>query len=112
MRRGFSLTGVLALCLFFFVLFIALSNALTMNRQRMVTEKLKQAAMWMSVSGADLAQARLSKGQMKAGQTLTSPDFQEGSFKVVTRATGGGVQVESTGYAGGQSYLAKRTVRR
>ena len=32
MRRGFSLPGVMALCLFTFALFLALSQALEMNR--------------------------------------------------------------------------------
>lgn len=111
MRRGFSLTGVMALCLFFFVMFVTLSDALSQNRQRMATEKLRQAAVWMSISGADVAQARLSKGQLKPGSPLVSPRYAQGQFKVVTRRAGSSVLLESTGTAGNQSHTTRRKVR-
>jgi hypothetical protein len=111
MRRGFSLPAVLAICLFFFATFVALSHALSLNRQRTAQARHQQAAIWLSVSGADLAQARLAKGELKAGETLTSPQFQQGSFQVITRNSGGGVLLESTGTAGGQTHVIRRTVR-
>jgi type II secretory pathway component PulK len=110
MQRGFSLPGVLALCLFLSVLFVTLHSALSLNRQRLAQQKFQQSAIWLSVSGADLAQARLAKGQLKVGETLVSPQFKEGSFKVTSRRSGSAVQVESVGLAGGQTYTTKRMV--
>ena len=108
MRRGFSLTGVMALCLFLFTLFVTLHGALAMNRQRMATRKLRQAAQWLAISGADLAQSRLAQGEMKSGQTIRSPQFREGRFEVSAVRAGGRVRLKSTGFAGEQVYTVER----
>jgi type II secretory pathway component PulK len=110
MQRGFSLPGVLALCLFFSVLFVTLHSALAFNRQRLAQQKFQQAAVWLAVSGADLVQARLNNGQMKVGESLTSPQFQEGSFAVSSSVSGSAVEVTSVGEAGGQKHTIRRRV--
>lgn len=103
MRRGFSLPGVMALCLFTFVLFLALSQALAMNRHRLAVAKHREAAVWLAVSGADWAQA--AKGQLKSGQSFRSPDFQQGYFEVRMEPNGA---IVSKGVAAGQSHTVNR----
>lgn len=109
MRRGFSLSGVMALTLFLFVMFAALHSALHMNRQRLATVKHRHAAQWLAVSGADLARARLLKGDMKVGETIRSPQFPQGRFEVSSRQNGAGVLLVSRGISAGQT--AERQVR-
>ena len=105
MRRGFSLPGVMALCLFTFALFLALSQALEMNRHRLAVAKHREAAVWLAVSGADWAQTQVAKGQLKSGQTFRSPDFQQGHFEVRLGPNGA---VVSKGVAANQSHTINR----
>jgi type II secretory pathway component PulK len=109
-RRGISLTGVLALTLFFFVLFAALSHALRMNRHRLSQEKHRQAAVWLSVSGADWAENEFAKGRFRAGDTFRSPDFQQGRFELSFKSSGGLVLVICEGIAANQNYTTERKV--
>ena len=110
MRRGFSLPGVMALVLLFFVLFIALQSALRDNRHRLSREKHIQAAVWLAISGADVAEARLAKGSLRAGEGLDSPAFQQGSFTVQTERQGSKIRIQSTGVAAHERYLITRMV--
>jgi hypothetical protein len=109
-RKGFSLPGVMAISLLLFVLFIGLQNSLRGNRHRISREKHQQAAVWLAISGADVAQARLAKGSLKAGQDLKSPSFQQGRFTVTTKKRGSKTLIESTGIAARERYLVTRTV--
>ncbi|MCA9775681.1 MAG: hypothetical protein KC800_03160 [Candidatus Eremiobacteraeota bacterium] len=105
MRRGFSLPGVMALCLFTFALFLALNQALRMNRHRLSIAKHREAAVWLAVSGVDWAQAEIAKGQLKPGQNFRSPDFQQGHFEVRMGPNGA---IVSKGVAAGQSHTINR----
>jgi type II secretory pathway component PulK len=109
-RRGFSLPGILALTLLFFVLFSALSHALRTNRHRLSQAKHQQAAIWLSVSGADWAEAQIAQGRFRTGDTYRSPDFQQGRFELTFQRGGGQISVVSRGIAANQNYTTERKV--
>ncbi len=108
MRRGFSLPGVMAITLLFFVLFLTFQRGLDSSRRRLMNHKYQQSAFWLATSGADVVEARLRKGSMRVGEALISPSFRNGSFQVRTSLGPGGILILSTGNAGGQKYTFER----
>ena len=109
-RRGFSLPGILALTLLLFALFSALSHALRTDRNRLSQAKHQQAAVWLSVSGADWAEKQIAEGRFQAGDTFRSPDFQQGRFELSFQSDGGQILIVSHGVAAKQNHTVRRKV--
>lgn len=108
--RGVNLPLVLAINLLLFFLFIILQNNLRQSHYRLSQEKHQAAAQWLAISGAELVEARLSKGLCKVGQTIESPQYKQGRFVVRIEKKGGETLILSSGYAASFEHTMVRTV--
>ena len=109
-RKGLSLPLVLGLVVVIFALFLILQANLRQARYRLALQKHRAAAHWLAVSGADVAEARLAKGVLRAGDRLSSPQLQNGRFVVVSRREGGQLVLICTGYSAGEKSVVERRV--
>lgn len=98
----------ISLVLFFF--FVTLNTGLREASHRLAGQRHEQAALWLAVSGADLAEARLREGTLKAGEVWNSPQFRQGRFAVTTSVQGSRLTITSTGYAADRRSVKVRTV--
>ena len=109
-QKGLSLPGVLGVNLILFLLAMTLHGHLRQNRLQLADEKHRMAAEWLSISGADLVEARLQKQQLEIGQKFDSPNFQQGRFSVSIEQRGTQIVLVSTGLAGRRTHTTVRAV--
>lgn len=107
-NKGFTLIGMIAFTGFFLSFTLITLGLVDSARARLDSDKQRQQAIVLAVSGLDYAQQKVAHGVWRAPYHFHAPDIDGGTFEVWLETRGTATVLKSSGRFGRETQTVER----